>query len=651
MELWLFDDAEAPAPSQRVPMLHRTGDVWHVRLPEDLRGKCYAFRVPTSSGKSSERFDPRQLLLDPYARLIAHRAHREVLLHADEPERFRCGAVAVIAGWSFDWQGVAQPRHAWADTVIYETHVRGFTEHASSNVRHRGQYLGIVEKIPYLKSLGITAIELLPVQAFEVHGVAGDALGLVQYWGYNPIALFAPHPAYASGETLDLPLCEFKTMVRELHRAGIEVILDVVFNHTGEGGSGGPVHSFKGLDNEIYYLLSADGSHYLDYTGCGNTLNCNHPIVRGMILDCLRHWAVECHIDGFRFDLAAVLGRGTDGALLSNPPLLEMIAEDPILRDVKLIAEAWDAGGAFQVGRFGTERWGEWNCHFRDDVRRFWRGDPGWSGRMASRLCGSADLYQRPGGTPLKSVNFVTSHDGFTLYDLVSYSRKHNAANAEDNRDGTNENFSFNHGIEGETADRQVLDERLRQMRNMLATLLLARGVPMLLGGDEFARSQHGNNNAYCQDNAVSWYDWTSIPRHADMIDFVRRVLDLRRRCSVLRADRFYDDQNISWLGSNGGAPDWDGPKNRFGCVVSGRQGLVAMLFNATAEPSEFALPSANEAWRVEIDTAFSSNEQSFYEAHTALAKPSVARVAAHAVLVLTTNVAEGWSAIESLNP
>jgi glycogen operon protein len=498
-------------------------------------------------------------------------------------------------------------------------------------------------KIPYLESLGITAIELLPVQAFETESVPGKALGLVQYWGYNPLALFAPHPSYGSGTNLEAPLIEFKTMVRELHRAGIEVILDVVFNHTGEAGEDGPVYSFRGLDNEIYYMLSADRSHNLDYTGCGNTLNGSHPVVRSMILDCLRHWAVDFHIDGFRFDLAAVLGRGSDGALLSNPPLLEAIAEDPILRDVKLIAEAWDAGGAFQVGRFGNERWGEWNCCFRDDVRRFWRGDPGWSGRLASRLCGSADLYQRGGGTPLKSINFVTSHDGFTLSDLVSYSTKHNHANGEDNRDGASENFSADHGVEGESADAQVIELRRRQMKNMLTTLLLSRGVPMLLGGDEFGRSQRGNNNAYCQDNEFSWYDWTCAEGNADLIGFVRRLIEFRRNHAALRADRFYSDQEIVWLGPAGRTPEWRGAKNQLGCVViSGSEG-VALLFNAAAEACEFALPASASPWRIGIDTAAGLPDDA-RETSSApeIANPTAVRLMPHSALVLTARAGSG---------
>jgi isoamylase len=371
--------------------------------------------------------------------------------------------------------------------------------------------LGVVEKIPYLRELGVTALELMPVQEFLDHepgrGVHHGSLTR-NYWGYNPVALFAPKTSYAQDQSQAGVLHEFKTMVLELHRAGIEVILDVVFNHTAESDENGLTISLRGLDNSIYYLLSPGSGQYLDLTGCGNTLNCNHAIVRAMIIDCLRHWVVHFHIDGFRFDLASILGRDSEARLLSDPPLLERIVEDPILRNVKLIAEAWDLGGAFQVGSFPGHRWAEWNCHFRDDVRRFWRGDPGMTGAFATRLCGSADLYQGGGETPLNSINFLTSHDGFTLNDVVSYACKHNEANAEQNRDGSSENYSENNGTEGPTEHEAIEWARLKQIKNMLVTLFVSRGVPMLLGGDEFRRSQQGNNNAYCQDNDISWYDW-----------------------------------------------------------------------------------------------------------------------------------------------
>lgn len=606
MELWLFDTPASREPSRRImldPEHHRTGDIWHVRLHAELMGHCYVFRAAgPQSPEVGDRFDPQQLLLDPCASLVVPWQDSGKDVAQDRPSRGpRRRFAGVVASQQFDWQGVSAPRHAWGDSIVYETHVRGLTLHPSSGARHPGQYLGVIEKIPYFTSLGITALELLPVQAFD----GARAGQRVDYWGYNPVALFAPHSAYASGARIDAPLTEFKTMVRELHRAGIEVILDVVFNHTGEGGREGPLISFRGFDNSIYYLLAPGGSAYLDYTGCGNTLNCNHPVVRSLIIDCLRHWVVHFHVDGFRFDLASVLGRGKDGAVMSNPPVLEEIAEDPILRDVKLIAEAWDSGGAFQVGRFPGTRWGEWNCHFRDEVRRFWRGDPGFTGRFASRLCGSADLYQRDGQTPVKSINLITSHDGFPLHDLVSYARKHNEANGESNRDGLNENYSASYGLEGAMDDPALRELRLRQIKNFLATLLLARGVPMLLGGDEFVRSQLGNNNAYCQDNEVSWYDWSLAEKNAGLVRFVQKLIELRKAHPVLRAERFYSAAEIEWLGPSGAAPDWEGRDNCLGCLIRSNGGRLALLFNATEEACVFNLQAPGSlTWRVRIDTS-----------------------------------------------
>ena len=612
MTLLLFDDAAQAEPTARInldPRRHRTGDIWHTRLSGDLRGKFYALQAdgPRVSA-AGHVFDPNRVLLDPYAGAVAGLPGNGAssLVSAPTPSPAP-GIRCMIADERFDWEDANPPRRPWSETVIYENHVRGLTIHPSSGVRHPGQYLGVIEKIPYFQALGVTALELMPVQAFSPGGIdrrnplTGEALR--DYWGYNPVALFAPMPGYAGDVAPGGELAAFKTMVRELHRAGIEVILDVVFNHTGEGGRAGPTYSFRGLDNAIYYLLTPDGE-YADYTGCGNTLNCNHPVVRGMIVDCLRHWVVQCHVDGFRFDLASVLGRDSRGDLLPNPPLLEQIAEDPILRDVKLIAEAWDVGGAFQVGRFPGGRWAEWNCHYRDDVRRFWRGDPGMTGAFATRLAGSSDLY-RSRESPLNSVNFVTSHDGLTVNDLVSYARKHNEANGEGNRDGIDENHSENNGAEGPSDDPRVEVRRLRQIKSLLATLLLSRGVPMLLGGDEFRRTQSGNNNAYCQDNAISWYDWSLVERNAKLVRFVQRLIAFRNAHPVLRAETFYTDADVAWLGAKGGTPDWHGPDNRLGCLVRGSHASLCLLFNAAHGPCRFVLPAPPaEPWCVAIDTS-----------------------------------------------
>ena len=421
----------------------------------------------------------------------------------------------VFVNEPFEWDGDQPPRHPWSKTVIYETHVRGFTIHPKSGVDHPGTYRGLMEKIPYFKTLGVTAVELMPVQEFNETSVTRrnpqTSQPLRNYWGYDPVAFFAPKASYSSSGGLGQQKLEFKEMVRAFHNAGIEVILDVVFNHTAEGDELGPTLCFRGMDNAIFYTLADDKRYYKDYTGTGNTVNANHPVVRNHILAALRNWMVEMHVDGFRFDLASVLGRDRHGNLLANAPLLERIAEDPILRDVKLIAEAWDTAGAYEVGSFSERRWAEWNGRYRDDVRRFWRGDDGMLGLFASRICGSADIYTKSGKGPEGSINFVTCHDGFTLNDLVSYRDKHNEANGENNHDGTDANFSENYGAEGETADARIESIRKRQIKNFLLTLLISRGVPMLLGGDEFRRTQGGNNNAYCQDNETSWYDWRCL--------------------------------------------------------------------------------------------------------------------------------------------
>ncbi|MBA1159095.1 glycogen debranching protein GlgX [Microvirga sp. Marseille-Q2068] len=619
MTLLLYESANAPSPYMNFDLEadhHRTGDVWHVRLHGDLRGMLYALQADGPRGADQgHRFQPDQLLLDPYAPSISGNAWSLPPESSVEPAA--CTHRGVIADHWFNWQGEVRPRHPWNKIIIYETHVRGLTVHPSSGAEHPGQFLGVVEKIPYFKRLGITAVELMPVQAFDPYArrkrdpLTGSSMP--NYWGYDPVALFAPMPGYAAGSSPNAPVTEFKTMVRELHKAGIKVILDVVFNHTAEGDETGETSSFRGLDNAIYYILSPDRRRYLDFTGCGNTLNCNHPVVRNMIVDCLRHWVVQMHVDGFRFDLASILGRDAGGKILPNPPLLEQIAEDPLLRDVKLIAEAWDAGGAFQVGEFPGTRWAEWNCHYRDDVRRFWRGDPGMTGRFATRLCGSADLYHQNGnGSPVKSINFITCHDGYTLNDLVSYATKHNEANGEGNRDGLNENYSDNNGAEGSVADRTIDAMRLRQIKNMLTSLFVSRGIPMILGGDEFRRTQGGNNNAYCQDNETSWYNWKRADCNQDLVNFVSDLIALRQAHPVLSADRFYTPEEIEWFGPEGGPVDWDGAGNQVGSVIrENGDGALCLLFNAARTPCRFIIPSAAKNWQVAVDTAASVTKAS----------------------------------------
>jgi len=486
-----------------------------------------------------------------------------------------------------------------------------------------------MEKIPYFKELGVTAVELMPVQEFNEHQVTGinpqTGRQLGNYWGYDPVAFFAPKASYSSSGGVGQQKLEFKEMVQAFHGAGIEVFLDVVFNHTAEGNEQGPTLSFRGIDNTIFYTLADDKRYYKDYTGTGNTINANHPVVRDHILTALRYWMVEMHVDGFRFDLASVLGRDGTGKLLTNAPLLGRIAEDPILRDVKIVAEAWDAAGAYEVGSFSERRWAEWNGQYRDDVRRFWRGDDGMLGLFASRICGSADIYTKSGKGPEGSINFVTCHDGFTLNDLVSYRHKHNATNGQNNHDGANENFSENYGAEGETADARIESIRKRQIKNFLLTLLISRGVPMLLGGDEFRRTQGGNNNPYCQDNETSWYDWRYLEQHREIFRFTRGLIAFRRAHPILSTEQFYTDAEIHWFGPQGGLPNWADPKEKqSACLIhEDEESTLCLMFNAGDDAVDFGLPPVppGARWHLAVDTSreapqdlFAAGEEPLWE-------------------------------------
>jgi len=630
VRLLLFESPLNDKPDFEIdldPRHHRIGDIWNVQISGIGPGWSYCFKVdgPYLPEKGF-RFNMNKALVDPYARALYGVSYWDFSkakgydpekgpfdIYPSTEDNTSSSARSLIFGHdSFDWKGDSLLQTTWCDTIIYETHVRGLTIHPSSAVKHPGTYLGLIEKIPYLKDLGITAVELLPVQDFNenelttINPLTGERLK--NYWGYNPVGFFAPKQGYASSEEPGIQVKEFKKMVRHLHEAGIEVILDVVFNHTAEGDERGPTLHLRGLDNTIYYMLDDGGKRYKNFSGCGNTLNCNHPVVRDFILECLRHWVVEMHVDGFRFDLASVLGRDSQGNILPNPPVLEHIAEDPILRDVKLIAEAWDVGGAYQVGNFHGSRWSEWNGRYRDDVRRFWRGDKGLVADFASRLCGSADLYEHSGKQPLNSINFITCHDGFTLHDLVTYERKHNEANGENNRDGTDNNYSANYGVEGETDDPEINLIRKRQIKNMLATLLLSRGVPMILGGDEFRRTQKGNNNAYCQDNEISWYNWELLRKNKEIFRFTKEMISFRKRHPILRKDEFYKPNEITWFDSRGQYPDWSSDIRHLGCVIHGfpeEGGELCLLFNAETEPIEFKLLSPkNGNWLLAIDTS-----------------------------------------------
>jgi glycogen operon protein len=629
VRLDLFADPEDALPTRSIILdaaRNRTGDIWHVWLAGIRPGQLYGFRVAGPyAPPDGHRFNPNKLLVDPQATAIAPLPGRDFRaavgydpaspqkdLSFSEIDDAATAPKCIVTHADFDWEGDQPLRHPWTSTVVYELHVRGYTIDPSAGVRCPGTYRGLIEKIPHLKDLGITAVELMPVQEFNEHALSrvdpSTGERLKDFWGYDPLAFFAPKASYASVPRDGAQVLEFKEMVRAFHGEGLEVILDVVVNHTCEGGELGPTVSFRGIDNAIYYWLDDDQRFYRDFTGTGQTVNAAHPVVRDLILDVLRYWVMEMHVDGFRVDLASVLGRDRHGRVLADAPLLERIAEDPILRDAKLIAEAWDVAGAYQVGAFSQRRWAEWNGRFRDDVRRFWRGDAGMVGAFASRICGSSDLYASSGKRPECSINFVTCHDGFTLNDLVSYQRKHNEANGEDNRDGVDDNHSANHGVEGETDDPAVDAVRRRQIKNFLLTLAISRGVPMLLGGDEFRRTQRGNNNAYCQDNETSWVDWSLRHRHHEILRFARNVLALRRAHPVLRREAFYAPGEIQWFDPGGRSPDWSDPHRRsLACLIRADDGpALYLMFNADPEPIAFAVPAPprSGSWRVAVDTA-----------------------------------------------
>ena len=619
MRVLLYDKVSDREPSEVMAFDRETdrwGDVWSIFVPNLKAGQLYHFQADGPfEPEIGHRFDRTARLIDPYARALAGN-----FLPSDDgiirPPK------CVVVDDNFDWQGDRHIRRDLSETVIYEMHVRGFTRSPSSGVEHPGTYLGVIEKIPYLKSLGVTAVELMPVHEFPTNGFWGEKKEPPNYWGYDSMGFFSPHRGYAASDEPGAQVREFKEMVRALHAQGIEVILDVVFNHTAEGNELGPTLSFKGLENQVYYMLAGGGAYYKNYSGCGNTVNGNHPVVREMMFLCLRHWVHNYHIDGFRFDLASILSRDRNGELVPNPPLIETISEDPLLADTKIIAEAWDAAGAYQVGSFSHMRWAEWNGHYRDDMRRFWRGDPGMCGAFATRLAGSSDLYQAGGRQPYHSINFIVSHDGFTLNDLVSFEDKHNEANNEGNRDGDNNNYSSNYGIEGPTRNRDVERLRLRQIKNKLATLFLSQGVPMLLAGDEARRTQRGNNNAYCQDNAFSWFDWKLIEKNESLVRFTRELIHFRRDEPTVRRRDFFNGQplrpgdlpDVAWFGPDGRPMDWSHCTGSLTCVFGATHHVdpasppprhVMMLFHSGSEPCEFVLPTLPRKveWRLFIDT------------------------------------------------
>ncbi len=614
------------APGELEPVLeipldsryNRTGDAWHALVLGIDPAVEYGWRMDRLPNRHPElhRFDSRRVLLDPYAKGLAGLEGWRGGYRAGKHGRIPLVRSKVVDE-EFDWGHEHPLNIPLAESVIYETHVRGFTAHPSSGVAHPGTYEGLVEKIPHLKELGVTAVELLPVTEFEEcenpHKDPETGERLCNFWGYQPLSFFAPKASYSAAGTTEGATRAFRSMVKALHEAGIEVILDIVFNHTGEGGEHGPTCCFRGLDNKTYYLLDPATGKYLDFSGCGNTLRCNHPVVRTMILTALRYWVTEMHVDGFRFDLASVLGRGRDGSAEPDAPLLEIIAKDPVLAGTKLIAEAWDAAGLYQVGSFPSwGRWAEWNGKFRDDLRRFVKSDAGMVGPLLTRLSGSPDLYRPGGRAPWHSINFVTSHDGFTLRDLVSYDRKHNQRNGERNRDGFDDNQSWNCGAEGETSDADVRALRARQARNVMALLLLSQGVPMLLGGDEMLRTQGGNNNAYCQDNATSFLDWGLREQNADFFRFVKRLIHFRRLHPGLRRQLFFEDAPghgaAAFHGPRGGEPDLTPESRSLALHLRGGEGHddLYLIAHAHWEALAFTLPKlrAGRSWRLFLDTS-----------------------------------------------
>ncbi|MBN2724767.1 MAG: glycogen debranching protein GlgX [Deltaproteobacteria bacterium] len=647
LTLLLFENPEDTEPAVEFQLndsQHRFGDIWSVYVKGVRHGCLYAWRAHGNWNPSSgHRFNSDAQLIDPYARGICGPYEwREQEIDESVP----LVPKSLVTHPPYHWKRTAASYIPMEDTVIYEVHLKGFTAHPSSETHGRGAINRFIEKIPYLRNLGITTVEFLPVQSFaeneNINRNPFTGERLKNYWGYSTIGFMAVHPPYGSMDERGSELSEFRNLVNILHENGLEVILDIVFNHTAEGNETGPTLSFRGLDNSIYYMLGEDQSTYRNFSGCGNTVNCNHPVVRDFILDVLRYWVVEIGVDGFRFDLASILGRDQNGELLDNPPLVERIAEDPILRSVKIIAEAWDAGGAYQVGSFPGTRWSEWNGKFRDDIRKFWLTGEGNIRDLAMRLSGSEDLYGHSGRTPLHSINFITSHDGFSLRDLVSYDFKHNENNGEKNRDGENHNISNNHGVEGPSDDLKIRKNRLISMKNLLTTLFISQGVPMISSGDEIGHTKSGNNNSYCQDNPVNWFDWrrfsgvldisqqgyedpdeNDISEAAQLYSLIRALIELRKSNEILRRKIFFRGipvktvgdvimvPDVYWHDENHNDINWHRNDNFLGVLLGTDFELfpsstpIEMLFNGTGEDKNINLKMVDGFnWVKIIDTS-----------------------------------------------
>jgi len=626
IELLLFKNAIDKQPFQVIlldPLVNNTFNFWHVFVEKLKPGYFYAYRVDgPNDPQNGHRFNKNKVLIDPYSRAVTDYLYdrRSAINESDNVEKSMRSII--VSDENYDWEKDRPLNRPINQTVIYEMHVGAFTKSPTSNCRFPGTFDAIIEKIPYLKELGITAVELMPVFEFDEKNVLRkmpDGTHLRDFWGYNTLSFFAPHSGYCFSPLEGRHVKEFRDMVKALHKAGIEVILDVVFSHTGESSHDGPTINLKGLDNSIYYyLVDDDKQYYMDYSGCGNTLNCNHPIVQKFIIDCLEYWVEQMHVDGFRFDEASILSRGEDGAPLKHPPVVWQIELSEKLSNTKIIAEAWDAAGLYQVGYFPGYRFGEWNGLYRDQVRKFLRGDAGLANVVANRIAGSADIYQNTGRLPINSVNFITSHDGFTLNDLVSYREKHNEANGEESHDGINENFSDNYGAEGASEDPNINEFRNRMIKNFATILMLSRGIPMILYGDEIKRTQQGNNNAYCQDNEISWFDWQQADKEKEMLRFFSRLIAFRKKHSSLCEKHFFSGKinerglaDISWHGVKLNSPGWDNPQCRVLSFTMGglnEEQDIHAIINMDERDLEFELPSVpTRKWHKAIDTSDSS--------------------------------------------
>ncbi len=611
----LIYQESAPAETIEIPLStsrNRTGNIWHIQIKDLPESFSYNYRISPASSES-------MVINDPYTRIFTGRNQW------GSSEKTLPVYCCLHTENTFNWEKDAPPLIPMSDTIIYEIHLRGYTRHHSSKVEAPGTFRGLVEKIPYLKSLGITTVELLPIFEFDETLIERrnpfNGERLFNFWGYDPLGYFAPKASYAFDAAMDGPVREFKEMVKEIHRSGLEVILDVVYNHTGEGAQNGPTFSFRRLDESVYYMIDQAG-HYQNFTGCGNTLNCNHPLVQNMILESLQYWVKEMHVDGFRFDLASILTRGEDGSVLEDPPILKKISNDPILSKTKLIAEAWDAGGLYQVGSYpGGKRWAEWNDKFRDTIRRYVRGDEGIVPDLATRIAGSSDLFLNSNRSPGHSINFITSHDGFTLNDLVSFNNKRNKMNGENNRDGMNENYSSNYGKEGPSPDKQIIDLRNKQMKNMACLLLLSQGTPMIVAGDEFGRTQQGNNNPYCQDNEISWIDWQRLEENADLFRFFKVLIEFRKSHPSLSRSSFFEENSsgksdICWYDTHLNPPQWSARLYSLAFHLPGgeKDSNLYIISNSAKKIQYFQLPDLTREyfWALSVDTAKDSPEDIF---------------------------------------